>query len=114
MTFKYVWSLSLKPRGPLWPSVPFHSSVGEVCGHLSANSAPASLRALASQAPQPQGEAPTPPEDSPWLESPGAKPTECLLLKKLRSRGCHRVFLALLPKDQKSSFRTCHSSSVNS
>lgn len=47
------------PHSTLWPSVSFHSFVGEVRGRLGANSAPAP-RGLGLSA-QPQEEAPTPP-----------------------------------------------------
>lgn len=64
MTYEYcIFSLTETHSSPqcFVASVLFHSFVGEVCGHLSANSEPALLRVLSSWAAQPQLEAPTRP-----------------------------------------------------
>lgn len=62
MTYEYcIFLLTETHSSPqrFVASVLFHSFVGEVSGHLLANSEPALLRVLSSWAAQPQLEAPT-------------------------------------------------------
>lgn len=111
--------LALKPTLPcstLWPFVIFHSFAGEVRGHRFAKPAPVSPRALASWSPQPQEEAPhSSTSREPLAGLRRGTATEFLIMEMLRTNPLdfQPVFPVLLPKDWKSSFRTCHSSNIN-
>lgn len=102
MTYEYcIFSLTETHSSPqrFVASVLFHSFVGEVCGHISANSEPALLRVLSSWAAQPQLEAPTLPHAVTGWNPLGHSLLTFKEMLHTNPVDFHHGFLTLLPKD---------------